>query len=249
MLTVRTGRGLQPPIASVGEHQHQDQCGDRPHQVVRSSLGGRFDPGRRVVSRDDADRAVGLEHGEPDVLGPDEAVRADRGANLLGLEALLLDGPWTAVARHARAGAARPRSPCSSGLGSLGHRLEAEVQGEQRHDRDEAAPQRRVLADHRVLDRVADDEDDHQLEDGHLAHLALARQAQGHDDEEVDDGGPQDHLGERGADLRKRWHRGDSSRFARRRRCAVACPGNPRAAVWADDRSRGWRDPPQRVRG
>ena len=28
-----------------GEHQHQDRCGDRPHQVVRSSLGGRFDPG------------------------------------------------------------------------------------------------------------------------------------------------------------------------------------------------------------
>ena len=43
-------------------------------------------------------------------------------------------------------------------------------------DGDEPAPHRRVLADHRVLDRVRDEEDDDELEDRHLADLALARE-------------------------------------------------------------------------
>ena len=60
----------------------------------------------------------------------------------------------------------------------------------------------RVLADHRVLDGVGDDEDDDQLEDRHLADLALARDAQDHDQEQVDDRGPNDDLGQARADAR-----------------------------------------------
>ena len=89
----------------------------------------------------------------------------------------------------------------------LGERLEREVEAEQGDDRDEPAPDRHVLADHRVLDRVADDEDDDELEDGHLPDLALARDADDGDQEQVDDGGPDDHVGEARADLGQRRHR------------------------------------------
>ena len=42
-------------------------------------------------------------------------------------------------------------------------------------------------ADHRVLDRVGDQEDEGEVERGQLADLALAREAKGSEDEHVDD--------------------------------------------------------------
>ena len=89
----------------------------------------------------------------------------------------------------------RPRQP-----------LDREVEAEQGHDRDEPAPQRGVLADHRVLDGVADDQDDDQLEDRHLADLALAGQPDRRDEEQVDDRGPEDDLGQAGADVGQAGH-------------------------------------------
>ena len=94
-----------------------------------------------------------------------------------------------------------PSMACADAARSWRQPLEPYIEPEQRQDRDQAAPQRRVLADHRVLDRVRDDEDDDQLEDRHLADLALAGQAQDDDEEQVDDGRPEDDLGQAGAEV------------------------------------------------
>src|SRR5512132_3916609 len=92
------------------------------------------------------------------------------------------------------------------------------------HDEDgrgaqEAAAQRVVISDERVLHDVADDEEDDQVEGRHLPDLALSNEAERRQQEDVDDDRPDDLLDER--DIRnpevhgdpppRRWTRGDAS--------------------------------------
>ena len=99
---------------------------------------------------------------------------------------------------------------------SSGQEAQALVERDEGQDGDEPAPHRRVLADHRVLDRVRDDEDDDELEDRELADLLLPGQPQHDDQEQVDDRGPKDDLGQARADVGQRHARVASGRAPRR---------------------------------
>ena len=129
--------------------------------------------GGRGTLRDHADRPVGLEHGQVDVLDVRDAVLADRAHQVTLGDALLPDrllqhhavpdqDPRLALERHADA--IRPlRGP-----------VDDPVDDDERQGGREAADQRRVLADHRVLHAVGDQEHEHQVGDRQLADVALA---------------------------------------------------------------------------
>ena len=143
---------------------------------------------------------------------------------------------------------ARPRRRDRTRLDRPVNRLEPEIEAKQRHHRDEAAPQRGVVADHRVLDGIA-----------LITRMTTSSRT---------DIWPTSRLPEtRRATTTNRYtmavRRTTSGRLLpfsvalasrrirrhalRRRRPLVGTGNSKTEFVWADDRSRVRRDPPQRV--
>ena len=88
--TARPAAARRPAVDDDDARARPSATSRRAHQVPRSSAGGRFDGGPlRRVARDDADRAVGLEDGQADVLDAGQAMGADGGAHVLGIDLLL----------------------------------------------------------------------------------------------------------------------------------------------------------------
>ena len=146
----------------------------------------------RTASRTSSSRAI---------PAPRAAARTSSTSTPSSLSALVSSRPSRTRRRGSPSTALRRRSRSARG------ELEQVVGDEQGHDRDQAAPQRRVLADHRILDGVRDEQDDDQLEDRHLADLALARHPQDEDQEQVDDRGPEDDLRQARAEVGERHDR------------------------------------------
>src|SRR6266550_2273142 len=137
----------------------------------------------RSVSRPDivvahhADRPVRLEHGEHHVLDVRHAVLAQGLPQLVVRDArplavLLEDLPVVdehdALAREQLGDASAPDAPP----------VDHPVPSDQHTGCYESARQTRVGSHHRVLDRVRDDEQQHQVERGHLAELTGAGESQ-----------------------------------------------------------------------
>src|SRR5205807_4388723 len=74
-----------------------------------------------------------------------------------------------------------------------------EVQRDQGHDQDETATERRIGTGDRRLQRVGDQQDEHEVEQGELADLPLAEQTQGDEKRAVDKRRTQDKLPRRDA--------------------------------------------------
>ncbi len=97
-------------------------------------------------------------------------------------------------------------------------RVQREIEDEDHEGREETAEQRRVLADHRVLDGVRDHEEDHEVEGRQLTRFALAQEPETEDETDVDDRGAQRDTDQVGAEIgdrhgamlahrRSRYHR------------------------------------------
>src|SRR5947207_5791652 len=147
-------------------------------------------PGPRcdLVVADDAHRAVGLEHGEPHVADVGHAVLAegllqvlvcDPGALAVLVEGLAVVDEQDSLTRQQFRHAAAPEPPP----------VDDPVPGDQHTRGHETSGQTRIGADHRVLYRVRDDEEKHEIEGGHLAELSRAGETQRGEQGEVHDGG------------------------------------------------------------
>src|SRR5438309_8000682 len=154
---------------------------DNPDAVMGSH------PRHEVVVPDHTDRPVGLEHGEHYVLDVRDAVFAQRldqlvardpAATQVRLEDIAVVDQHDAFAGEQLREAAGPLPPP----------VDHAVPGDQYARRDESAREARVGADHRVLDGVRDDEEEHQIEGGHLAQLARAREPEPGEKGKIDDG-------------------------------------------------------------
>ena len=73
---------------------------------------------------------------------------------------------------------------------------ETDVEEHERGDRDERRPDRKVVADQRLLRRVADHHDQYQIEARHLRQRSLARQAKDNEQEAVEDGDAKERTGD-----------------------------------------------------
>jgi hypothetical protein len=137
--------------------------------------------------RQDADLPVGLQEGFVHALGTGELVLVEGGQQLLRADThpphprelhLPIDDQRDAMPLQR---ATQPRDPDAA----VGER---EVHAEQSAGGDQPAPERRVRTDHRVLDRVGDQQDQHEIRQRDLSELALPEQSQAREEREVHDG-------------------------------------------------------------
>ena len=144
-------------------------------------------PGARRCPRDHADRAVRLE---------DPSLTSSRPRRPCGRRAASSrrrdSSSRRASVQHdpSRTGSGLALEDLAEPRGSFAIRPLRPRPGRAASRGDDPAGERRVLADHRVLDRVGDDQEDDEVEDRELAHLALAGEAEADDEEDVDDRGP-----------------------------------------------------------
>lgn len=144
-------------------------------------------------SRDDADSAVLLEDRDPNLLDVHDAVPAERRVQVVEchtLAAQILLDHAPVVDQERRRRLEHPPQPLR------GERHLDDDGVEQKDDRraDEAAAERVVGPDDGVLHDVRDDQEDDEVEGCELSDLALARQPEREQQEEVDDGGSKDLL-------------------------------------------------------
>src|SRR5579872_1395823 len=166
-----------------------------PSRFSHSSVPATANPAPRArrgsILGDNADGAVGLQNRMLDRCQAINAVLAHRHQHVVGINALASQvlGDEVAVVheqrRHAHQLAAKD-------VVAGGERGEQIIQSEERGGADHAADERGIRANHRVLDRVGDDEQNGEIEGRELPKLALAREPERHEQEQIDDDAPQD---------------------------------------------------------
>src|SRR5215467_5652510 len=143
-----------------------------------------------------ADAAVFLEEGPAHLAYARHALLAQGGpqlghAHVLAVEIRLQDFPVT----NEDGGHVLHQAPQSFvPVGQPGHEPVEEHDDE---GAEEASPQRAVISDDGVLQHVADDEEHHEVEGGELAEEPLPGEAEGHEEEQIDDNRSQDFLHDR----------------------------------------------------
>ena len=90
------------------------------------------------------------------------------------------------------------REPLGDAAAVPAHAIDDRVPADQDARGDEPAREAGVGADHGVLDRVGDDQQQHQVEGGHLAELPRPGEAETEQQGEVNDGGAEGDVEEHG---------------------------------------------------
>src|ERR1700730_11108376 len=161
------------------------QCPTNWWRSLTKPSGAGGSPAARA-SGDDAHVPVLLEEGVADVADRDHPVVTEGGAEVPRPQAL---APQV-VAEDAAVPDEQSRGVLHHAVGPLeaeGDVRDHQVEQEDGGGPDESAPEGVVVADHRVLHHVADDEEHDQVEGAELAELPLAAEPEGDEEEQVHD--------------------------------------------------------------
>ena len=145
---------------------------------------------RPGILRHDADGPVGLEHAELDIADVVETVFANGGVAELLVDALTAHGALKVPALADDDGRLRDQQPVEEAVAV--ETADAVVQEHQHGDDQQAAQEGGVGPGHRRLHRVRNQQHQHEVVDRELADLALAEEAEGREQSQVDDRRPED---------------------------------------------------------
>ena len=153
-----------------------------------------------VAAGDHADLAVGLEEDIERLIGGQQLVLAERDRELAIADPFLAqvgvqDPAVVDEERRLAVEGVADRSP------AIRRSVEHQVQDEDHQRGEQPGQERRVLADHRVLDRVGDHQQDDEVEGRQLARLALAEEPEADHETDVDDRGPDHDREQVGAEI------------------------------------------------
>src|SRR5207248_4688232 len=147
----------------------------------------------RAPLADDADAPVVFQHGEPDVAHLVEAVLADGHLDVVDAQALFLEILLHEVAvvdQHRR----RRLDQAVEGRPAAAQHRDPSVEDEQGGDDDHPARDGAIRSGHRRLERVGDQQHQHQVKGRELPQLALAEQPETDEEDHIDEGGANDEM-------------------------------------------------------
>ena len=154
----------------------------------------------RATLTDHADTAVVFQYGEADIAHLVEAMFSDRHLDVVDAQALFVEILLHEIAlvdqqRRRRLDQAVERRPAAAQ-----HR-DAPVEDEKRRHNDRSAGDRAVGSGHRRLERVRHQQHEHQVKGCELAQLALPEQSETDEEDHVDEGGANDQVPPRNAQV------------------------------------------------